>query len=87
MKRELGTRPNKTGGEHAASRASAIDTIGYNGGTFDRHFIYGIPVCDDVFHGRVIRYATLAEDLFVPKCSDYGHNSGLSAAVPEPSTC
>jgi len=87
MKRELGTRPNKTGGEHAASRASGIDTIGYNGRTFGRHFIYGAPVCDDVFNGRVIRYDTLAEGSFVLKCSDYGRNGGLSAAVPGPSTC
>jgi len=69
-----------------ASRASGIDTIGYNGGTFDGRFIYGAPVCDDdAFHGRVIRYDTLAEGSFVLKCSDYGHNGGLSAAVPGPS--
>ena len=86
MKRELGTRPNKTGGEYPSCRVSGINTVGYNGGTFNGHFTYGIPVCNDVFHGRVIRYATLAEDAFVLKC-DYGHNSGLSAAVPEPSIC
>ncbi len=87
MKRELGTRPNKTGGEYPSNRVSGIDTVGYNGGTFDGNFIYGTPVCDDVFHGRVIRYDTLVDDAFVLKCSDYGHNDGLSADIPEPSTC
>ena len=69
-----------------AGHAAGIDTIGYNGGAFDGRFLYGAPVCDDnAFHGRILRYDTLAEGAFVLKCSDYGHNGGLSAAVPGPS--
>ncbi len=69
-----------------AGHAAGIDTVGYNGGAFDGRFLYGAPVCDDnAFHGRILRYDTLAAGTFALKCSDYGHNGGLSAALPGPS--
>ena len=69
-----------------AGHVTGIDTVGYNGGAFDGRFLYGAPVCDDTaFHGRILRYDTLGTGTFALKCSDYGHNGGLSAAVPGPS--
>ena len=69
-----------------AGHVGGMKTIGYNGGVFDGRFLYGAPVCDDdEFHGRILRYDTLAEGTFALRHSDYGHNGGLCAAVPGPS--
>ena len=68
-----------------ASSTDGIKTIGYNGGAFDGRFLYAAPVCDDeAFHGRILRYDTLAEGAFALKYGDCGHNGGLCAAVPGP---
>ena len=70
-----------------ASTADGLQTIGYNGGMFDGRFFYGAPLCDDErFHGKVLRYDTVGEKAsFSLRYCDYGHNGGLSAAVPGPS--
>jgi len=67
-----------------------LPTIGYNGGAFDGRYIYLAPWQDRTegkfgIHGNVLRYDTTGDRAsFCLKYCDYGHNGGLTAAVPGP---
>ena len=74
------------------SNTSELKTVGYNAGIFDGRYFYFAPWHDGeayhksskiVGHGRVLRYDSTGNNAsFVLKYSDYGHNGGLSGAVP-----
>ncbi|MFA6716174.1 MAG: LamG domain-containing protein [Victivallaceae bacterium] len=77
------------------SNVAGLKTVGYNAGIFDGRYFYCAPWHDGeayhsagkiVGHGRVLRYdSTGNNSSFVLKYSDYGHNGGLSGALPGPS--
>lgn len=73
---------------------SGLNTVGYNAGIFDGRYFYFAPWHDGeayheggriVGHSRVLRYDSLEEGTFLLRFNDYGHNGGLSGAVPGPS--
>lgn len=76
-----------------AGKTSGLNTVGFNGGTFDGRFIYMAPWrCgttvsgDPIAHGNVLRYDTVGGNAsFSLRAVDLGHNGGLCAAVPGPS--
>lgn len=73
---------------------SDLNTVGYNAGIFDGRYFYFSPWHDGeayheggriVGHSRVLRYDSLQEGTFLLRYNDYGHNGGLSGALPGPS--
>jgi len=92
------TRPFDEATSWQARDASATDglaSVGYNGGAFDGRYFYAAPWQQGPdpdreghfrTHGIVLRCDTLGEHgSFSLRYCDYGHNGGLSAAVPGPS--
>jgi hypothetical protein len=82
---------------HAQDVASidGLKTQGYNGGAFDGRYLYCAPWRSELgdgkdretweIHGRILRYDSLGTDgTFSLRYCDYGHNGGLTAAVPGP---
>ena len=77
------------------SNTSGLKTVGYNAGMFDGRYFYFAPWQDGaayhkeakiIGHGRVARYDSVGENgTFILKYCGYGHNGGLSGAVPGPS--
>jgi hypothetical protein len=85
---------------HDASKASGLDSVGYNAGAFDGRYFYCAPWRHGAWdgrnwrtktgvygtHGTMLRYDTLGHNgSFSLRYCDYGHNGGLNAAVPGPS--
>jgi hypothetical protein len=85
---------------HDASKASGLDSVGYNAGAFDGRYFYCAPWRRGAWdgknwrtkpgvpgiHGTILRYDTLGQNgSFSLRYCDYGHNGGLNAAVPGPS--
>jgi hypothetical protein len=85
---------------HDASRASGLDSVGYNAGAFDGRYFYCAPWRHGVWdghnwrtkpavlgvHSTILRYDTLGQDgSFSLRYCDYGHNGGLNGAVLGPS--
>lgn len=86
-------KPFKNAQSWAAYDAGNTDnlaTIGYNGGAFDGRYLYLAPWQDRTdgkfgIHGNVLRYDTVGDNgSFILKYCSYGHNGGLTAAVPGP---
>jgi len=76
------------------SQTDGLYTVGYNAGIFDGRYFYFAPWHDGeayhdsgriIGHSRVLRYDSLEEGSFLLRYSDYGHNGGLSGALPGPS--
>jgi hypothetical protein len=85
---------------HDASKASGLDSVGYNAGAFDGRYFYCAPWRRGAWngthwrakpgvpgiHGTILRCDTLGNNgSFSLRYCDYGHNGGLNAAVPGPS--
>jgi hypothetical protein len=85
---------------HDASKVCGLDTVGYNAGAFDGRYFYCAPWRHGAWdgknwrtkpgvpgvHGTILRYDTVGQNgSFSLRYCDYGHNGGLTAAVPGPS--
>lgn len=76
-----------------AAGTAGLNPVGFNGGAFDGRYFYCAPWRDGLrpdelpaAHGRVLRYDTTGTGAaFSLRYADYGHNGGLTGAVPGPS--
>lgn len=75
---------------HDAGEVEGLRTVGFNGALSDGRYFYFVPWQDGgsfpgriVGNGRVLRYDTTGDEAaFSLRFVDYGHNGGLTAAVP-----